>query len=112
MRRFLRWCLLALVCLATTLIVAAVVVYALSETMLRRHSSVRAAAVAVPSDAASIAEGHRLALVHGCQGCHGKKAEGVVLLDEPIIAKIVSPYCTARTRRVVNERPSRSRSTR
>jgi len=86
------------VCLATTLIVAAVVVYAMSESMLRRHSTVRAAAVMVPTDAASIAEGHRLVLVHGCQGCHGKKAEGVVLMDEPIIAKIVSPNLTRTVR--------------
>jgi cytochrome c553 len=98
MKTFLRWSMLALAGVAAAALVAALIVYAMSESMLRRHSTVRAAAVAVPLDAVSIAEGHRLALVHGCQGCHGKKAEGVVLLDEPIIAKIVSPNLTQTVR--------------
>jgi mono/diheme cytochrome c family protein len=84
--------------LALVAALAAGIVYAWSETLLRRHSPVRAAAVAVPSDATSIAEGRRLSLVHGCLGCHGPQAEGEVLLDEPVIARIVSPNLTVSVR--------------
>lgn len=98
MRRFLRWAGIGLGGIAAVAVVAAFVVYALSESMLQRHSTVRVAAVAIPTDEAAIAEGHRLWLVHGCQGCHGKRAEGGVLLDEPIIAKIVSPNLTKTVR--------------
>lgn len=98
MRRLFRWVGMALAVVTLAAGVAAVVVYSLSESMLQRHSTARAASIAVPTDAASIAEGLRLARVHGCQGCHGPQAQGGVLLDEPIIAKIVSPNLTKSVR--------------
>ncbi|MGH8254280.1 MAG: c-type cytochrome, partial [Steroidobacteraceae bacterium] len=48
--------------------------------------------IAVPVDAASIAEGQRLATITGCYaGCHGPQAAGAVLFDEPIIGRLVAP---------------------
>lgn len=94
MKRVLRWVGMAVAALALLAVVAALVVYAWSESMLRRHSPVRAASVTVPTDAASIAEGRRLSLVHGCVGCHGAGVAGNELLDEPAIATIVAPNLT------------------
>lgn len=85
---------LALGSLAALLLVAAAVAYAASEVLLRQSSEHRADAVALPTDAASIAEGRRLALVHGCVGCHGARTAGNVLFDEPLIARIVAPNLT------------------
>ena len=49
-------------------------------------------ALSIPTDPASIIEGRRLATVRGCVGgCHGKEAEGVVMFDEPMIARLVAP---------------------
>ena len=94
MKRFLRWLGMTVAALALVAVIAALVVYAWSESMLRRHSPVRATSVTVPTDAASIAEGRRLSLVHGCVGCHGAGTGGNVLFDEPAIATIVAPNLT------------------
>jgi cytochrome c553 len=80
--------------------VAYAVVYLLSERILRRAYVVPGAAVSVPTDAESIAEGRRLATLRGCfNGCHGKNAEGVVMFDDPMIARIVAPNLTVSFRR-------------
>jgi mono/diheme cytochrome c family protein len=71
------------------------VVLAASEYLLRQHSADRAAPVRVRTDAASVAEGARLATVHGCIGCHGLGAGGDLLFDEPLIARVVAPNLTA-----------------
>ena len=94
MKRVLRLLGMTVAALALVAVVAALVVYAWSESMLRRHSPMRAAPVTVPTDAASIAEGRRLSLVHGCVGCHGAGVAGNELLDEPAIATIVAPNLT------------------
>jgi cytochrome c553 len=79
---------------------AYIVVYILSERALRHTYPVAAVALSVPTDPASIAEGQRLATVRGCYGgCHGKKAAGAVMFDQPIIARIVAPNLTAAVRR-------------
>src|SRR5437764_7369307 len=100
MKRLLRWMGVGLASLVGALIVACTVVYMLSERMLRRTYDVPAVTLTVPTDAESIVEGQRLATVRGCfNGCHGKNAEGVVMFDQPIIARVVAPDLTAAVRR-------------
>ena len=100
MRRLLRWIGIALGSLAALGILAYAVMYVLSERVLRRTYEVPAVAVPIPTDPASIIEGRRLAIIRGCfGGCHGKQAEGVVLFDEPMIARIVAPNLTAAVRK-------------
>jgi cytochrome c553 len=99
-RRLLRWIGIALGSLAALGILAYAVMYVLSERVLRRTYEVPAVAVPIPTDPASIIEGRRLAIIRGCfGGCHGKQAEGVVLFDEPMIARIVAPNLTAAVRK-------------
>lgn len=86
--------------LVALIVVACVVVYALSEHVLRRTYPVPSVAIAVPNDPASIAEGRRLATIRGCfGGCHGKEAEGAVMFDQPLIARITAPNLTASVRK-------------
>ena len=81
--------------LAALLLLAALVVYVLSERELRRSYDIRAVSLAVPTDSAAIGEGRRLAIVHGCfNGCHGKQAEGVVFFDAPWVGHVVAPDLT------------------
>lgn len=89
--RVLRWIGWALGAVVALVMVAAALAYGASERLLRQASEARAAAVDIPTDANSIAEGNRLAMVHGCTGCHGPLAEGNLLVDEPVIATIVAP---------------------
>ncbi len=50
--------------------------------------------IEVPADSASIAEGERLAWLHGCHGCHGDSLQGKVFLDEPRVLRLTAPNIT------------------
>jgi cytochrome c553 len=96
MRRLLRWIAIVMGCLVALAIVAIGVVYGRSEWMLRHARPVPAVVISIPVDSASIIEGQRLATIRGCfGGCHGKQAEGKLLFDEPMIARLVAPNLTA-----------------
>src|SRR6185369_8675312 len=82
--------------LAALAIVLCAVVYVASERVINRAYPFRPIAIAIPSDADSIAEGRRLAEVHMCfGGCHGKGVEGEVLFHDRMIAHVVAPNLTA-----------------
>jgi mono/diheme cytochrome c family protein len=75
-------------------------IYVVSERILQRRYDLPPVALAVPTDATSIAEGRRLATLHGCySGCHGRDATGSVMFDDAVIARIVAPDLTAAVRR-------------
>ena len=96
MKSLLRWFGIVLGSLAGLAIIAYVVLYILSERVLRRTYQVPVVALSIPNDAASISEGRRLATIRGCfAGCHGKEAAGAVLFDEPMIGRIIAPNLTA-----------------
>jgi len=100
MKRLLRWIGVILATLAGIACFAYGIVYVLSERVLRHVYEVPRAALSVPTDVASIAEGRRLAVVRGCfGGCHGKEGEGSVMFDEPLIARLVAPNLTAAVRK-------------
>jgi cytochrome c553 len=95
MRRFLRWIGIGLASVAALAVVACAVVYVLSERVLRHSYPVPATALSIPSDAASISEGKRLATIRGCfNGCHGKETQGSVMFEDPMIARVVAPNLT------------------
>jgi cytochrome c553 len=96
MKRLLRWISLVLGGLAALAIIAYAVLYIMSERVLQRVYQVPAVTLSIPTDSASIIEGRRLATVRGCfAACHGKQAEGAVMFDEPMIARVVAPNLTA-----------------
>jgi mono/diheme cytochrome c family protein len=99
MKRLLRWTGIGVGVLVVLVAAAYAVVYVMSERIFARHYDVPAAALTVPSDAASIAEGRRLANLRGCLDCHGKNGEGRVLFDDPLIARIVAPNLTHAVRK-------------
>lgn len=100
MKRLLRWTGIGVAGLLALVIVAYAVAYVASERILRKTYEVPAVALSVPTDVDSITEGRRLATTRGCvNGCHGKDAEGGVMFDEPMIARIVAPNLTASVRR-------------
>ncbi len=100
MKRLMRWIGMALGSVAALAIIAYAVVYVLSERILRRTYEVPAVAPSIPTDPASIIEGRRLAIIRGCfGGCHGKEAEGIVMIDGPMIGRVVAPNLTAAVRK-------------
>jgi hypothetical protein len=100
MKRLLCWLGIAVGGLAGLGIIAYGFLYMISERVLRRTYEVPTVVLAIPGDHASILEGQRLATVRGCfGGCHGKQAEGAVLFDQPMIARIVAPSLPAAAKR-------------
>lgn len=99
MRTALKWLGRGALALVLLLLVAAGVVYALSERMLNQTYELETAAIAIPSDSVSIAEGERLARIRGCyDGCHGDVAEGGVFFDDPMLGTITAPDLTRAVR--------------
>ena len=99
MKHLLRWIGVGLGSVAGLVMTAYAVVYVLSERVLQHTYTVPAVGISIPTDSASITEGRRLATVHGCLSCHGKRVEGPVLFDEPMIGRIVAPDLTAAVRK-------------
>jgi cytochrome c553 len=93
-KRALRWLRNGLLGIAALLVAALIAVYIVSERMTRRTYDTPARPVAVPHDSASTREGLRLANIHGCTGCHGDHLEGNVLIDNPLLARVVAPNLT------------------
>ncbi len=76
-------------------VLALAYVYFASEKQLHRQYQAPLTALALPTDAASIAEGKRLARLRGCYGgCHGKTLEGRVWEDSLLSGRVVAPDLT------------------
>lgn len=93
-RRILNWAGYAFAGLAVLAAALAAVVYALTEARLERHYEYAVRTVEVPTDAASIARGEKVARTRGCLGCHGKDAEGRYFVDIPWVARLPAPNLT------------------
>lgn len=93
MHKALKWAGIGLGGLIALLILAAIVVYAWSEIIIRRDFA--AATEALPALApADIAEAPRLARVLGCLSCHGEGLKGKVMFDAPGVARVFAPNVT------------------
>ena len=75
----------------SVVVLAPVAVYGVSEMKLARTFDVAAAAVTIPTDSATLANGRHIFQTRGCEGCHGKGMVGQVFFDEPRIARLVAP---------------------
>ena len=93
MRKALRWLGIGLGGLLVLLLVAAIVIFAWSEMILRKHYE--PAPEALPAlSAAERAEGPRVGRVLGCLSCHGDGLKGKVMFDAPGVAKVFAPNIT------------------
>lgn len=90
MRKVLKWFGRIVATIVLLIVVAVIVVYAGSQRILGRTYQVNAAPAAIPTDAASIAEGKRMARFLGCyKMCHGKEAEGLPYRDDGLLASLL-----------------------
>lgn len=96
-RRVLRWTsrlALGLLALGVTLLLVA---YTVSEHQAARHFDVpanRLLQAAFVSDEALVAAGERLATIRGCNDCHGADLGGRVMIDDPLLGRIVTANLT------------------
>ena len=79
--------------LALLAVIAALVVYGLSERALANAPAAKPLKLAQPT-AAQLADGPHMLRVLGCQGCHGDKLEGRNFLNDPKLATVYAPNLT------------------
>jgi cytochrome c553 len=109
-RRTFKWIGLTLLGIAGLAAIAVIVVYILVSLDLARSFDIAGEDVVVPSDAASIDEGQRLAQLRGCSGgCHGKGTAGEVMIElfdgtrvvAPDLGKLAARYSTRDLERAI-----------
>lgn len=95
MRGVLRWLGLGFGALVILALAAAAFIYLVSEQMIRKTYDIPLSSIAFPTDSLVLTEGQRLATVRGCyNGCHGEGLKGGVLVDQPLLARVVAPNLT------------------
>lgn len=95
MKKFLKWTGIVVGGLVGLALLGVALLYVLSERELRhRYPTDTTAALVIPSDAASIEEGHRLAQLTGCTHCHAQNLSGAVPMDIPRVVRFVAPNLT------------------
>lgn len=93
-RRALRWLAVAGTAVLTGAAIVLAVVILIGGRMLNRLHEAPGHSIAVPADSAAIAEGGRLAAVHGCLACHGADAGGERFAESVFGDRIVAPNLT------------------
>src|SRR4051812_35215900 len=88
-RRIARWTARGAAGLLVLVLVAVGVVYGLSEPRMRRRYAAPNHALTLVTDSATLARGARLAAARGCTDCHGVGLEGNVLIDNPLVGRVV-----------------------
>jgi mono/diheme cytochrome c family protein len=95
MSRVFRWIGKGLGVFLGLLIVAAIILYVVSDASLNRTYSISVEPLTVPTDAASVERGKHLVNSIGfCHDCHGEKLEGKVMADDLITGRLIAPNLT------------------
>ncbi len=94
MGRILKWIGAVLLGLIALLLVAAGLVYALSEARFNRTYDVEVDGVVVPTDAGAIAYGEHIANIRGCIACHGDDLSGQIEFEDPLVGVIANANLT------------------
>lgn len=99
MKKILKWVgFVALALVGVVGVAFAVVWFKSSRELSRTYRVAAVTAFPIPTDEASIAEGHRLARLSGCTHCHGENLAGAEPVDIPNFARFVAPNLTKITR--------------
>jgi len=91
-KKFFKWTGIVVAGIAGLALIGLAYLYFASERELRReYTAVDEASLTIPTDAAGIAEGRRIAQLAGCVQCHGEKLTGSVVDDIPNVLRLVAP---------------------
>jgi len=93
MRKALRWLGIGLGGLLALLLLAAIVVFAWSEAILRKDYAAAPETLSAPTHA-QLADAPRQARVLGCLSCHGEGLKGKLMFDAPGVARVFAPNVT------------------
>ena len=91
----MRWLGVTVGILAVLALLLAVGIYFRSEMIINQTYAAATDEIAIATDAAILARGEHLAnYVSVCVDCHGANLEGVVVVDDPALGRIVAPNLT------------------
>jgi cytochrome c553 len=91
-KKFLKWTGFVVAGLVGLALIGYAYLYFASERELEREfTSAEVAPLAIPTNAADIAEGQRIAQLAGCMHCHGDNLTGTVVDDIPNFVRLVAP---------------------
>jgi cytochrome c553 len=94
-KKFFKWLGIVAAGLVGFALLGLAYIYIASEIEFnRRYAVTTSTPPALPGDAAEIEEGHRLATLAGCNGCHLKDLSGQAVLDIPRVVRFVAPNLT------------------
>ncbi len=94
MKTTLKWVGMTVGALVGLLLLAMLALYGLGQMRLNKKYIAAIKMVAIPTDAASLAEGKRIFQYRGCEACHGEQLQGVVYMDNPAIGQVITPNLT------------------
>ena len=95
MKKVMKWIGIVLVGLLSLIVLALLGVYFLSNQRINKQYDIQPEAVAIPTDAASLAEGKRIFTFRGCVDCHKEDGRGSVFIDDPALGRIAASNLTA-----------------
>lgn len=90
MKKAFKWVGIALGGVVALLLVAGIALYTMGSRSLAEAHTVEVAALSIPSDSASVAQGAHLAGIYGCVDCHGDDLSGSVMGDAPPFTLVAS----------------------
>ena len=93
MKKALRIAGIGLAGLLVLALIAVLVIYAWSEIILRRHYQAEPQPLA-QAPPALVAQGYRLARIHGCLSCHGEGLTGNAVFEATPVGDVVAPNLT------------------
>jgi cytochrome c553 len=96
-KKILKWLGFVVAALAGVALLGFAYLYFASERELdRQYTLADNAVLVIPTDAAEIAEGRRIAQLGGCMHCHGDNFAGTVVDDIPKLVRLVAPNISTR----------------
>src|ERR1700741_619490 len=96
MKKVLKWLGIVVgAVVGLVLVVVAWIFISSSMKLGQKYTFAGLVPIKVPTDAAEIAEGKRLARMTGCSHCHSENLTGAVPLDIPNVVRFVAPNVTA-----------------
>jgi mono/diheme cytochrome c family protein len=94
MKRLFKWLGIVLGSIAGLALALVAYVFFASEAVVARTYDVPLMDFDAPSDSESVRRGEFLATRYGCNNCHGTEMQGLVLFDQPNVARITAPNLT------------------
>lgn len=98
MRRMLKWVGVGLTVVLLAVVVLFAVAWAVTGKAMKRRYPVNDPPLDVIADAETLARGKYLFDTRGCGDCHGPQGAGRVLLDDPLLGRIVPSNLTRSVR--------------